>query len=111
MTATLSSSFSFPNPSALRPSAWSVLHRRAHQPAEDALHGHLRGVQSYRRVLRVGGAQLDLRAETVEPLQSRPRALDERDDYLAVARLRAILYQRDVAVADVLVYHRVARHP
>src|ERR1044072_9298756 len=61
-TATLSSSFSFPNPSAS-----GVLHRRAHQAAEDALDGDLRGVQAYGRVLRVGGSELDLGAEAGEP--------------------------------------------
>src|SRR5215213_6171665 len=107
MTGSLSSSFS-------RVILWdffALLDRRAEQAAEDALDGDLRGVQADGRVLRVGGAQLDLRAEAVEPLERGARALDERDDDLAVARLRPVLYQRDVAVADVLVDHRVARHP
>src|ERR1051325_4231958 len=86
------------------------LSRGAQESAEDSLHRDLRRVQAYRRVLGVRGPQLDLRAEAMQTLQGRARAFDERDHYLAVASLRAVLYECYVAVADVLVYHRVARH-
>src|ERR1051325_11731041 len=59
----------------------------------------------------MGRTQFDLRAEAIEPLERGARALDEGDDYFSVARFRAILYERDVAVADVLVDHRIALDP
>src|ERR1044072_7699432 len=84
---------------------------RAEQAAEDALDGDLRGVQADGRVLRVGGPEFNLGAEAVDSFERGAGALDARDDDLAVARLRPVLDQGDVAVADVLVDHRVARHP
>ena len=67
--------------------------------------------ETHGRKLRVGGAQLDFRAEAEEAFEGCARRIHERDDNLSVARDGTILYERDVAVADVLVNHRIADHP
>src|SRR5205085_9352548 len=83
--------------------------RRAEQSAKDALHLNFRGGQSDGSELRIGWTQLDFGAEAEETFEGGACAFDERDDDLSVTCFGAILYERDVAVADVLVNHRIAR--
>ena len=62
-----------------------------------------RGVHAYGCVRRVGGPKLDLCAEAEQPFERGARAFDQSNHDLAVSRLRPVLDERDVAVADMLV--------
>ena len=66
------------------------------------------GIEEDRLHRRVGGLQANAAVVAVELLQRDVRAADERDHHLAVVGRLAILDDDEVAVADLLVDHRVA---
>src|SRR3954468_2749209 len=80
-----------------------------HHSDDDALDLYLIGIDEDRLHRGVGRLQADLVAGVaVELLERDVRAADQRDHHLAVVGALAILDHDEVAVADLLVDHRIA---
>src|SRR6266850_7797541 len=80
----------------------------SHHADDDALHLYLVGIDHQRLHRRVGGLQADTAVLPVELLQRHVEPAEQRDHHFAVVRRLAVLDDDEIAVADLLVDHRIA---
>src|SRR5262245_21783428 len=80
----------------------------AHHPDHHTLNLHLVGRHENRLHRRVGGLEPDLPVLAIELLQRDVGAVEERDDHFAVVGSAPVFDDDVVAVANLLVDHRVA---
>src|SRR4030095_561842 len=80
----------------------------SHYSADHALNLHLGGIEQKRLHGRVGGLEPDAAGFPVELLERDVGAADKRDDHFTVVGRPAILHDDEVAIADLLVDHRIA---
>src|SRR5688500_9791755 len=80
----------------------------SHYSDDDALELHLRGIKKHRLHRGVSGLEADSALFAIELLERDVRAADHRDDHFAVVGGLAVLDDDEVAVADLLVDHRIA---
>src|SRR3954471_394414 len=98
-------------PASKQTSFWIFLAISAHKAAEHSLNRDPGRVNFDRFDGCVRRPKLNLVAKTEESLQRRARLIDQGHDDFTIARLVATLNQRNVAVADMLIDHRVAFDP
>src|SRR5262245_54658132 len=79
-----------------------------HDPHDHALHLDLRGVDEHRQHRRVGWLESHAAVVAIELLQGDVRPADECNDHFAVLGRFPVLDDDEIAVADLLVDHRVA---
>src|SRR5579862_4864617 len=80
----------------------------SHDADDHALHLHKRRIEQDRLHRRVGRLQADAAVLAIELLERHVGAADERNHHLAVVGGLAVFDDDEVAVADLLVDHRVA---
>ena len=80
----------------------------SHDANHDALDLHLIRVDEERLHRRIRGLETDAPVLPVDLLEGDIAAADQRDDHFAVIGGLAVLDDHEVAVADLLVDHRVA---
>src|SRR5688572_17492987 len=80
----------------------------AHHPDDHALHLDAIRIDHDRLHRRIGGLEPDLAILAVELLEGHIEPTHERDHHLAVVHRLAIFHDDEIAVADLLVDHRIA---
>src|SRR5829696_2374884 len=82
----------------------------ADETGEAALDADLFGTVALGRIMAVGGVELDHLAVAAERLQRRLGLVNQGDDDLPVARRVDLADEREVAVENSFLDHRIARH-
>jgi hypothetical protein len=81
------------------------------EPDNDPLDLNPSGLNNDRLKLRVRRLKPDLITILIKPLECHTLAIDERHNHLTLSRLLARFHDHEVAVLNVIPYHRLALHP